>query len=147
LYNIAIAFWASVLVLFILGVEVINILTEKKLVYIVEALLNDLDNAVSSRQQPSEPAAAAHDVQQPNKASSATKELDDLMASLSDFKVNVQTVGPAQSVKHNDDYAKPQRATSSNKPSPQGLFSCYVFFSLISFHMYMSGILAVMKVF
>ncbi len=94
--------------------------------FVVESLLSELDNAVSSsRQQPSEPVAAVQDAPQPNKASSATKELDDLMASLSDFKVNVQTVGPAQSVKHSDDYAKPQRATSSNKPSPQGMSWCY----------------------
>ena len=50
------------------------------------------------------------------------------MASLSDFKVNVQTVGPAQSVRHNDDYAKPQKA-SSLKPSPQGLdlYNVYIY--------------------
>jgi cell division septation protein DedD len=88
-------------------------------------LLSELDNAVtSSRQQPGEQASPGHDGPAPNKASSATKELDDLMASLSDFKVNVQTVGPALSVKHSDDYAKPQRATSSNKPSQQGIFCC-----------------------
>ena len=90
---------------------------------LVESLLSELDNAVSSsRQQPNEPQTTVQDVPAPNKASSATKELDDLMASLSDFKVNVQTVGPAHSVKHSDDYAKPQRATSSNKPSQQGMF-------------------------
>ena len=94
-------------------------LTTRIVFCLVESLLSELDNAVSSRQQPSEPAVAVHDVPPPNKASSATKELDDLMASLSDFKVNVQTVGPAQSVKHSDEYAKPQRA--SNKPSPQGI--------------------------
>ena len=89
---------------------------------LVESLLSELDNAVSnSRQQPSEPQATVQDVPPPNKASSATKELDDLMASLSDFKVNVQTVGPAQSMKHSDDYAKPQRATSSGKTSQQGI--------------------------
>ena len=84
---------------------------------LVESLLSELDSAVSSRQQPNESAGSLHD----SSASSATKELDDLMASLSDFKVNVQTVGPAQSVRHNDDYAKPQKATSL-KPSPQGLY-------------------------
>ena len=83
-------------------------------------MLSELDNAVSgSRQQSSEPVITVQDGPPPNKASSATKELDDLMASLSDFKVNVQTVGPTQSVKHSDDYAKPQRATSSGQ---QGSF-------------------------
>ena len=93
---------------------------------VVESLLSELDNAVSSsRQQPNEPEPAVQDIPPPNKASSATKELDDLMASLSDFKVNVQTVGPAQPVKQSDDYAKPQKATSSNKPM-QG--KCLVYF-------------------
>ena len=53
------------------------------------------------------------------------------MASLSDFKANVQTVGPAQSVRHNDDYAKPQKATSL-KPSPQGLYLYNVYIHVTS---------------
>lgn len=69
-----------------------------------------------------ESSGSLHDSSAPNKASSATKELDDLMASLSDFKVIVQTAGPAQSVKHSDEYAKPQKP-SSIKPSPQGWYN------------------------
>ncbi|XP_046841243.1 paxillin-like isoform X3 [Xenia sp. Carnegie-2017] len=80
----------------------------------VESLLSELDSAVINTLQQSNE-SPSQDSNSPNKASSATKELDDLMASLSDFKVNVQTVAPAHSVKNNDEYAKPQRSVSSNK--------------------------------
>jgi len=56
-------------------------------------------------------------------ASSATKELDDLMASLSDFKVNVggasSTDGPSRG---SGDYAKPQKSKPSGKDNNFAVF-------------------------
>ena len=49
-------------------------------------------------------------------ASTATKELDDLMASLSDFKVNVSAAPTPSQARLSGDYAKPYKP----KPSSPG---------------------------
>ena len=49
-------------------------------------------------------------------ASTATKELDDLMASLSDFKVNVSAAPTPSQARLSGDYAKPHKP----KPSSPG---------------------------
>lgn len=54
------------------------------------------------------------------RASTATRELDDLMASLSDFKVNVGASGSPGQVRRSGDYAKPQpKATRTPSSSSQ----------------------------
>ena len=51
-------------------------------------------------------------------ASTATKELDDLMASLSDFKVNVTAPPTPSQARLSGDYAKPNKA----KPASPGKY-------------------------
>ena len=99
--------------------------------FLVEALLNELDSAVQHKQHsttshvtPPTPQRSQMQYEPetgddlPFKtASSATKELDDLMASLSDFKVNTAVSTPTAlpaGVRHSGDYAKPQKG---NAPS------------------------------
>lgn len=53
------------------------------------------------------------DSRQSRTASTATKELDDLMASLSDFKVTVSAAPTPSQARLSGDYAKP------NKSKPQ----------------------------
>jgi len=64
----------------------------------VEALLDELDNTVShsktSQVRPVAGRATITDLGMPRTASSATRELDELMASLSDFKVNAAGNNP-----------------------------------------------------
>ena len=89
----------------------------------MEALLSELDSAVDHRQQHSTTMHVNSPVSQRpqlsnegdfdedpslRKASTATKELDDLMASLSDFKVNA-AVSPPANVRNSGDYAKPEK--------------------------------------
>ena len=50
------------------------------------------------------------DNRQSRTASTATKELDDLMASLSDFKVNVTAAPTPSQARLSGDYAKPNKA-------------------------------------
>ena len=57
------------------------------------------------------------------RASTATRELDDLMASLSDFKVNVGASGSPGQVRRSGDYAKPQ-PKATRTPSSSKLCSC-----------------------
>lgn len=52
------------------------------------------------------------DSRQSRTASTATKELDDLMASLSDFKVNVSSTSTPSQRRLSDDYAKPNKPKS-----------------------------------
>ena len=58
------------------------------------------------------------DSRQSRTASTATKELDDLMASLSDFKVNVSAAPTPSQARLSGDYAKPSKA---KPPSPSKL--------------------------
>ena len=58
------------------------------------------------------------DSRQSRTASTATKELDDLMASLSDFKVNVSAAPTPTQARLSGDYAKPSKA---KPPSPSKL--------------------------
>lgn len=58
------------------------------------------------------------DSRQSRTASTATKELDDLMASLSDFKVNVSAAPTPAQARLSGDYAKPSKA---KPPSPSKL--------------------------
>ena len=60
------------------------------------------------------------DSRQSRTASTATKELDDLMASLSDFKVNVSAAPTPSQARLSGDYAKPNKG----KPSSPGKFCC-----------------------
>ena len=52
------------------------------------------------------------DSRQSRTASTATKELDDLMASLSDFKVNVTAAPTTAQARLSGDYAKPNKPKS-----------------------------------
>ena len=58
------------------------------------------------------------DSRQSRTASTATKELDDLMASLSDFKVNVSAAPTPSQARLSGDYAKPNKA----KPPSPGMY-------------------------
>lgn len=58
------------------------------------------------------------DNRQSRTASTATKELDDLMASLSDFKVNVSAAPTPSQARLSGDYAKPNKA----KPTSPGKY-------------------------
>lgn len=96
----------------------------------VDAMLDELDSIAQQAPKPSQSTVTHHHVQHQQQqhatpimldshgrtASSATKELDDLMASLSDFKVNVggasNTDGPSRA---SGDYAKPQKSKSVGK--------------------------------
>jgi len=110
----------------------------------VEALLDELDNTVShsktSQVRPVAGKATITDLAMPRTASSATKELDDLMASLSDFKVSAAVnieppkpevgridatdgptpVSPTHSSMQSktDDYAKVEKPIVKPKPQP-----------------------------
>lgn len=56
------------------------------------------------------------DNRQSRTASTATKELDDLMASLSDFKVNVSAAPTPSQARLSGDYAKPNKAKPASTP-------------------------------
>ncbi|KAJ7353919.1 Transforming growth factor beta-1-induced transcript 1 protein [Desmophyllum pertusum] len=56
-------------------------------------------------------------------ASTATKELDDLMASLSDFKVNVTAAPTPSQARLSGDYAKPIKSTKPSSPAAVGKVS------------------------
>ena len=61
------------------------------------------------------------DNRQSRTASTATKELDDLMASLSDFKVNVSAAPTPSQARLSGDYAKPNK---SKPTSPSCEYDC-----------------------
>lgn len=110
----------------------------------VEALLDELDNTVSHSKtcqvRPVAGKATITDLAMPRTASSATKELDELMASLSDFKVTAaginepqkadvgrvvddspSSVSPTQNnsmQSKTDDYAKVDKPSVKAKPQP-----------------------------
>ena len=56
------------------------------------------------------------DYRQSRTASTATKELDDLMASLSDFKVNVTAAPTPSQARLSGDYAKPNKSKPPSTP-------------------------------
>lgn len=56
------------------------------------------------------------DNRQSRTASTATKELDDLMASLSDFKVNVTAAPTPSQARLSGDYAKPNKSKPASTP-------------------------------
>lgn len=56
------------------------------------------------------------DSRQSRTASTATKELDDLMASLSDFKVNVSAAPTPSQARLSGDYAKPNKPIKPQSP-------------------------------
>ena len=66
------------------------------------------------------------DNRQSRTASTATKELDDLMASLSDFKVNVSGTPTPSQARLSGDYAKPNKPKSPSTGKP---FTKYKSFS------------------
>lgn len=63
------------------------------------------------------------DNRQSRTASTATKELDDLMASLSDFKVNVSGTPTPSQARLSGDYAKPNKPKSPSTPAGVGKVS------------------------
>lgn len=63
------------------------------------------------------------DNRQSRTASTATKELDDLMASLSDFKVNVSAAPTPSQARLSGDYAKPNKAKPASTPAAVGKVS------------------------
>ncbi|XP_065055496.1 paxillin-like isoform X1 [Rhopilema esculentum] len=93
----------------------------------VEALLDELDSAVAPTPAPvveRRPAAGraglSNDGTLPSKtASSATKELDDLMASLSDFRVSVQRDSRVPTLSA----ALPPEQAAQKEPPPSGMAS------------------------
>ncbi|XP_047141670.1 paxillin isoform X1 [Hydra vulgaris] len=85
----------------------------------VEALLEELDNTVSHskttmQNRPVQGRATLTDQTVSKTASSATKELDDLMASLSDFKVNIPASGNTVVVEQ----SRMERTETEKLPSP-----------------------------
>lgn len=74
------------------------------------------------------------DNRQSRTASTATKELDDLMASLSDFKVNVSTAPTPSQSRLSGDYAKPTK-------SKQQLPCMWWMFTCITFHLFVEMLL------
>lgn len=100
--------------------------------YFILDFVNELDNPQSPKHQvttthyspPSPIRAETHPGPSLNgaggqqmRASTATRELDDLMASLSDFKVNVGASGSPGQVRRSSDYAKPQPKTAKTPSS------------------------------
>lgn len=102
----------------------------------VESLLDELQSAVpagrsrnperqtvtvmttrTAQQHPLSP-VISHPSQAPS-ASSATRELDDLMASLSDFKVNPAPSPSQATISADSLYAKPNKPKTSGQPSGQ----------------------------
>lgn len=63
------------------------------------------------------------DNRQSRTASTATKELDDLMASLSDFKVNVTAAPTPSQARLSGDYAKPNKSKPASTPAAVGKVS------------------------
>jgi len=107
----------------------------------VEALLDELDSTVSHSKtsvqaRPNTGRATIHDQPMPKTASTATRELDELMASLSDFKVSIPSGeapprdsedGPPippppanYTAPPSDDYAKVEKAPPAVKQKPAG---------------------------
>lgn len=103
----------------------------------VDNLLDQLENALPDGPRPSEDAAYDYTLSHNNSGyqpepshqpvtkttSSATRELDDLMATLSEFKVAGGQPAPRPQSPNEPSYAKPQKSKNAGQMSSQGVIS------------------------